>query len=89
MSRTFSESLPLVSSRANLLSHPPPSLYPSPSFLYPAPFSRLIFHFLFPVYSMDEPPKRLRAAAEKYGITESQFGVSGLGETTRVKVEGR
>ncbi|GAA5862758.1 hypothetical protein JCM8547_006534 [Rhodosporidiobolus lusitaniae] len=35
---------------------------------------------------MDEPPKRLRAAAEKYGISEEEFGVSGLGETTRVKV---
>jgi len=36
---------------------------------------------------MDEPPKRLRAACEKYGISEEEFGVSGLGETRRFKVE--
>ncbi|GAA5896764.1 uncharacterized protein JCM6883_007002 [Sporobolomyces salmoneus] len=38
---------------------------------------------------MDEPPKRLRKACEKYGISEEEFGVSGLGETKRFKVEPR
>ncbi|GAA5872516.1 hypothetical protein JCM16303_004544 [Sporobolomyces ruberrimus] len=38
---------------------------------------------------MDEPPKRLRKACEKYGISEEEFGVSGLGETRRFKVEKR
>ncbi|GAA5843982.1 hypothetical protein JCM5353_000052 [Sporobolomyces roseus] len=38
---------------------------------------------------MDEPPKRLRAACEKYGISEAEFGISGLGETKRFKVEKR
>ncbi|GAA5835904.1 hypothetical protein JCM3766R1_005092, partial [Sporobolomyces carnicolor] len=38
---------------------------------------------------MDEPPKRLRAACERYGISEEEFGVSGLGETRRFKVFDR
>ncbi|GAA6005642.1 hypothetical protein JCM10207_005280 [Rhodosporidiobolus poonsookiae] len=38
---------------------------------------------------MDEPPKRLRAACDKLGITEEQFGVCGYGETRRFKVEAR
>ncbi|GAA5995474.1 hypothetical protein JCM5350_004599 [Sporobolomyces pararoseus] len=38
---------------------------------------------------MDEPPKRLRTAGEKYGISEEEFGVCGLGETRRFKVEKR
>ncbi|GAA5989432.1 hypothetical protein JCM11641_007902 [Rhodosporidiobolus odoratus] len=38
---------------------------------------------------MDEPPKRLRAACEKYGISEEEFGVSGLGETVRIKVDSK
>ncbi|GAA5902137.1 hypothetical protein JCM6882_006710 [Rhodosporidiobolus microsporus] len=38
---------------------------------------------------MDEPPKRLRTACDRYSIPESEFGVSGLGETRRYKVEGR
>ncbi|GAA5955265.1 hypothetical protein JCM3765_003265 [Sporobolomyces pararoseus] len=38
---------------------------------------------------MDEPPKRLRTAGEKYGISEEEFGVCGLGETRRFKVENR
>ncbi|GAA6013550.1 hypothetical protein JCM11491_002704 [Sporobolomyces phaffii] len=38
---------------------------------------------------MDEPPKRLRKACDRYGISEQEFGVSGLGETRRFKVEPR
>ncbi|GAA5831803.1 hypothetical protein JCM11251_003890 [Rhodosporidiobolus azoricus] len=38
---------------------------------------------------MDEPPKRLRSACERYGIPEEEFGVCGLGETRRYKVQGR
>ncbi|GAA5827316.1 hypothetical protein JCM10212_001514, partial [Sporobolomyces blumeae] len=36
---------------------------------------------------MDEPPVRLRKACDKYGISDREFGVSGLGETRRFKVE--
>ncbi|GAA6035121.1 hypothetical protein JCM8097_006372 [Rhodosporidiobolus ruineniae] len=36
---------------------------------------------------MDEPPKRLRARCDQLGISESEFGICGLGETTRIKVE--
>ena len=38
---------------------------------------------------MDEPPKRLRTACERYGISEEAFGVSGFGETRRFKVFDR
>ncbi len=33
---------------------------------------------------MCEPPKALRRACEAQGITEDQFGVCDIGETTRV-----
>ncbi|BGP12912.1 Protein-lysine N-methyltransferase efm4 [Rhodosporidiobolus nylandii] len=34
---------------------------------------------------MDEPPKRLRTACEKYGIDAQEFGICDLGETVRIK----
>ncbi|GJN91758.1 hypothetical protein Rhopal_004781-T1 [Rhodotorula paludigena] len=36
---------------------------------------------------MTEPPKRLRAACDKYGISRDEFGVTDIGETVRIKVE--
>jgi hypothetical protein len=36
---------------------------------------------------MTEPPRRLRTACEKYGISEDEFGVTAIGETVRVKVD--
>ncbi|BGP44953.1 Protein-lysine N-methyltransferase efm4 [Rhodotorula kratochvilovae] len=38
---------------------------------------------------MTEPPKRLRAACEQYGISADEFGVTDFGETVRIKVERR
>ncbi|GAA5863606.1 hypothetical protein JCM1840_000075 [Sporobolomyces johnsonii] len=35
---------------------------------------------------MTEPPRRLRAACDKYGISQDEFGICGLGETVRHKV---
>lgn len=36
---------------------------------------------------MTEPPRRLRTACEKFGISEDEFGVTAIGETVRVKVD--